>query len=102
MMSHRDKQIEESPDSSFVEDEEGNMFSFWNDFLHEKFTEEGDGVLLALDKLKRTYYRFLVIFYMFTHYMLPLIFALNIAFPNILRPRRLMPYSGHIPKTDSI
>ena len=30
------------------------MFSFWNDFLQEKFTEEGDGVLLCLDRLERT------------------------------------------------
>jgi hypothetical protein len=30
------------------------MFSFWNDFLHEKFTEEGDGVLLVLERLQHT------------------------------------------------
>jgi hypothetical protein len=30
------------------------MFSFWNDFLHEKFSEEGDGVLLALGSLQNS------------------------------------------------
>jgi hypothetical protein len=75
MMSHRDKQTEESPDSSFVEDEEGNMLSFWNDFLHEKFTKEGDGVLLALDKLERTITGSLSFFICLLIKCYPLIFA---------------------------
>jgi hypothetical protein len=53
-MLDRDKQTDESTESTFIEEAEDNMFSFWNDFLHEKFTEEGEGVLLALDKVERT------------------------------------------------
>ncbi len=53
MMSYRDNQSDETTDTLFIEDGVDNMFSFWNDFLHEKFTEEGDGVLLSLDRLER-------------------------------------------------
>jgi hypothetical protein len=28
------------------------LFSFWNDLMHEKFDEEGDGVLFALHRLQ--------------------------------------------------
>ncbi len=54
LMFDRDKQTDESTDSPFIENGEDNMFSFWNDCLHEKFTEEGEGVLLALEKVERT------------------------------------------------
>ena len=53
-MLHRDKQTDESTECPYIEEGEDNMFSFWNDFLHEKFTEEGEGVLLALEKVERT------------------------------------------------
>ena len=58
-MFDRDKQTDESTYSTFIEDGEDNMFSFWNDFLHEKFTEEGEGLLLALEKVERTITGFL-------------------------------------------
>jgi hypothetical protein len=59
LLFDRDKQSDESTDSTFIEDGEDNMFSFWNDFLHEKFSEEGEGLLLALEKVERTITGFL-------------------------------------------
>jgi hypothetical protein len=32
----------------------GTMFSFWNEFLHERFSEEGDEVILALTSLQKS------------------------------------------------
>ena len=53
-VSHRDHQTDEPEDSPIAADVSGSMFSFWNDFLHEKFSEEGDGVLLALGSLRNS------------------------------------------------
>ena len=54
VLSHRDNINVEPADTPFDEEVPENMFTFWNDFLHEKFAEEGDGVLLVLERLERT------------------------------------------------
>ena len=50
----RDHSTEDPKDTPVTGDAPGTMFSFWNEFLHEKFVEEGDGVILALLSLEKS------------------------------------------------
>ncbi len=54
MVCTRDHNTEEPKDTPVTGDASGTMFSFWNEFLHEKFVEEGDGVILALLSLEKS------------------------------------------------
>ncbi len=52
IIRERDHNHEEPIDTPVTANVAGTMFAFWNDFLHEKFLEEGDGVILALMSLE--------------------------------------------------
>jgi hypothetical protein len=54
MLPRRDHNIKEPTDIPLGVNVEGTMSSFWDEFLHEKFSEEGDGVLLALTSLQKS------------------------------------------------
>ena len=54
MLHHRDHQDVAQNETLTDALGAGTMNSFWNDFLHEKFSEEGDGVILALVTLHQS------------------------------------------------
>jgi hypothetical protein len=55
------------------------LFSFWNDLMHEKFDEEGDGVLFALHRLQAS------ITGMYSAIHMQFIFAYNISLQHRIR-----------------